>query len=79
MGCPNEGALVRVCPAVDGADNVATRIETLGIQVAAVFEDDGLSMSADVGEQFNALRGSNQYSSLTLVIEGLVISDFGNT
>ena len=69
-------ALGRVCPAVQRAHDVATRVAfALALQRAATLEHDRLAVTADVGDQLDAaLRVAHQRAALRLLRQGKVVA-----
>ena len=50
----------------------------VSLQVAAVFEDDGLPMPADVGDKFHTIGGAHQSAPTGFLREGVVVPHVGD-
>ena len=68
-------ALVRVGPAVQGADHIAAHAASRIVQVATAFEHHSLAVSADVGNELYTLRGVHQGTALVFMGERMKIAD----
>ncbi len=62
-------------PAVQRADDVAAG---LGVESAAILEDQRLTVAAHVGNQFDAFGRMNERAALLLLGQGVEVARFGH-